>query len=81
MTTATACGTVYAMDRDDATAFPPPAVIRPVHQSVVRSIASLRDSGLSPDEIVLKLNLPLFTVRAVLESPLSKALAAQEAER
>ena len=69
------------MDRDGATAFSPPAVVRPTHHSVVRSIASLRDSGLSADEISLKLNLPLFTVRAVLESPLSKALAAQEAER
>ena len=63
------------MDRDGATATPPPAVVRPAQHSVVRSISQLHASGLSADEIATELNLPLFTVRAVLESPLSKALA------
>ena len=68
------------MDRDGATASSPPAVVRPAHHSAVRSITILHAKGKSAAEIALELDFPIWTVRAVLESPLSRALAAQDQE-
>lgn len=69
-----AYATLRSMDRDDTTA-PSPLAVPPVHSGVVRSIITWYESGLSPGDIAVRLDLPLAAVNAVLTSPLSRALS------